>query len=150
MIVFSIVQYSHRALDMVSQLMFFFSEWLQGSGIQDSRWKWDNRRTTRLQHLGRWFWRALSPICHCFYHSNPVGWQKWRSCATIRYQWHLSVDADEGQAIIVKVASHPLWSCQACRYPEQACDVCLAVTAMNMSHQCKQGQEESTSIDDNA
>ena len=70
---------------------------------------------------------------------------------TNRYQWQLLADADEGQAIIVEVVSHPLRRRQACRYPEQASmQCCLTVTAMNMSYQCKQGQKESTSVDHNA
>ena len=69
----------------------------------------------------------------------------------MRYQQHLLVDGDEGQAIIVEVAWPAIpMGCEACKYPERAHNVCLAVTATNMSHQCKQGQEESTSIDHNA
>lgn len=57
------------------------------------------------------------------------------------------MNADKGQVITVRVVGSPLGSLQLLSLTEQACNVRPAASAMSMSHQCQQGQEESTSID---
>lgn len=53
----------------------------------------------------------------------------------IKCQWQLSMDADKGQVIIVRVVSSPLGSLQLLSFTDQACDARPAASAMSLSHQ---------------
>lgn len=57
---------------------------------------------------------------------------------------------DQGQVVTERVVSGPAGSLQLRSLTEQDHAVPPAALAMSVSHQCQQGQQESTSIDQGA
>lgn len=101
-----------------------------------------------------WAYSSGEPLCPTVITSSTAGLWDGKNGQAVHW-WGISSICwwmvMKAKPLLWKWPGQPsLMGCQACRYPEQACSVCLAVTAINMSHRCKQGQEESTSIDHNA